>query len=366
MRVAGLISGTSVDAIDVAIVDIVRSRIRTVAHGSAAWPVPLRSRILAASNAVTHTAEVSRLNFAIGERFALALERVCRLKRVPLETIELIGSHGQTIYHEDRKNTLQIGEGAVIAERLRMPVISDFRTADMAAGGAGAPLVPFLDYRVFRHPRRGRIALNLGGIANVTIIPPNARPEDVLAFDTGPANMVIDALVSRLTHGRQSYDTSGSIAAESGIDRPLLAKLMRDPYLRKRPPKSAGREQYGKEFVATLLSSKLPLRTLIATATAFTTSSVAAALKPYLSKGPWDLIVSGGGVHNATIMAQLAALIPEVTIAVASDYGIDSDAKEAIAFALLAYETWHRRAGNLPGATGTRRPVVLGKLSWGI
>lgn len=365
MRVAGLISGTSVDAIDVAIVDIHGQRFETAAHGSVGWPAALRARILAASNAATLTSEISRLNFAIGERFAGALQRICRAKGVALETVKLIGSHGQTIYHEHGRNTLQIGEGAVIAARTGLPVISDFRTADIAAGGAGAPLVPFLDYRAFRHPRRGRIALNLGGIANVTVIPPGAKTADVVAFDTGPANMVIDALVARLTEGRQRYDRSGAIAARGQIDRGLLGKLLRDPYFRKEPPKSAGREQYGEEFMERLAATGLALQDLIATATAFTTSTVALAVKRYAGAGTWELIVSGGGVHNPTMMAQISSLLPDIAIATSSDYGIDVDAKEAIAFALLAYETYHRRPGNLTSATGARRQAVLGKVSWG-
>ncbi len=364
MRVAGLISGTSVDGIDVAIVDFRGRHIETVAHGSAAYPAALRNRILAASNANTHTAEISRLNFEIGQRFADALLRVCRKKQIPIETIELIGSHGQTIYHESGKNTLQIGEGAVIAERTGINVVSDFRTADVAAGGAGAPLVPFLDYRVFRDGRRGRIALNLGGIANVTIIPPGAALNDVLAFDTGPANMVIDALVQRLSGGRQMYDRGGAIAAGGRIDRGLLARMMRDPYYRHKPPKSAGREQYGAAFIEDLAGTGLALPDLIATATAFTASTVAMAVHSFAHGGAWDLVASGGGVHNATLMAQITSLLPDITISLTSDFGIDVDAKEAIAFALIAHETYHRRPGNVPSATGARDSVVLGKMSW--
>ena len=363
MRVAGLISGTSVDGIDVAVVDIHNRRIDTVAHGAIPYPATLRTRILAASNATTHTAEISRLNFAIGERFAAALIQVCRKKRIPLDTIELIGSHGQTIYHEHGKNTLQIGEGAVIAERTGITVVSDFRTADIAAGGAGAPLVPFLDYRAFRHPRRGRIALNLGGIANVTVIPPAAKPNEVLAFDTGPANMVIDALVQRLTNGRQFYDRAGALAATGRIDRALLSQLMRDPYFSRNPPKSAGREQYGAGFIEKLIATGLALPDLIATATAFTASTVAMAVNRYATTGSWDLIASGGGVHNETLMSQITSLLPQVTVALTSDYGIDIDAKEAIAFAVMAHETYHRRASNVPSATGARHTAILGKTS---
>lgn len=362
-RVAGLISGTSLDGIDVAVVDIRGRAIATVAHASAPYSTALRQRILAASNAVTHTGEISRLNFEIGEKFAEALIRTCRRKQIPLTSIRLIGSHGQTVYHEHRRNTLQLGEGAVIAERTAIPVVSDFRTADIAAGGAGAPLVPFLDYRVFHHTRRGRIALNLGGIANITIIPPGAKPEEVLAFDTGPANLIVDALTRRMTQGKQLYDRNGAIARSGNIDRALLSRLLDDPYFRKRPPKSTGREQYGAEFIESLMATGLSLADLIATATCFTASTVALAVRQYAATGPWDLIASGGGVHNATLMEQIASLLPDVTIARSSDFGIDVDAKEAIAFALLAHETWNRRPGNIPSATGASHGAVLGKLS---
>jgi len=363
MRVAGLISGTSVDGIDVAIVDIKGRSLSTLAHGAVPYPAPLRARILAASNSNTHTSEISRLNFEIGERFADALLRFCRKRQIPAQSLQLIGSHGQTIYHEHRKNTLQIGEGAVIAERTGIPVVSDFRTADIAAGGAGAPLVPFLDYRAFRHPRRGRIALNLGGIGNITIIPPAAKPGEVLAFDTGPSNIVIDQLVGRLTAGKQFYDRGGAIAATGKINRPLLERLLRDPYYRKKPPKSAGREQYGADFIDNLVATGLSLPDLIATATAFTASTVALAVRAYTGKGSWDLIASGGGVHNATLMSLISSLLPQVTLARTTDFGIDADAKEAIAFALLAHETYRRRPGNIPSATGASHLAILGKLS---
>jgi anhydro-N-acetylmuramic acid kinase len=363
MRIAGLISGTSVDAIDVAVVEIDNTKITTLAHGAVPYSARFRARILAASNACTHTREVSRLNFEVGEQFAKALAAVCRKQDIPSDTIRLIGSHGQTIYHENRRNTLQIGEGAVIAERTGIPVVSDFRTADIAAGGAGAPLVPFLDYRAFRHPTRGRIALNLGGIGNITVIPPGARPGDVLAYDTGPANMVIDALVTKLTAGKKRYDRNGSIAASGRIDKGLLTKLLRDPYYAKNPPKTAGREQYGEEFLSRVLGTGLRLEDLIATATALTASTVALSIGRHATGGQWDLIASGGGVNNKTLMSQIAALLPQLTVATSTDYGIDADAKEAIAFALLAHETYHRRPSNIPSATGARRASILGKLS---
>ena len=355
MRVAGIMSGTSLDGIDVAIVDITRTGITPIASRSTPYSSASRAAILAVSNIQTHTAAISRLNFALGELYAKALTRM----PIPLATVELIGCHGQTIFHEGG-NTLQIGEAAVIAERTGIPVVSNFRARDVAAGGQGAPLVPFFDYRMFRHPRRRRVALNIGGIANITVIPPAARLEEVTAFDTGPGNMVMDQLVTEYTGGRSTYDRGGRIAQSGRPDLQLLDALLRDPYYRRKPPKSAGREQYGAEFVARLNTPSASLPDLIATATLLTARTIAHAVGP----GPGDLIASGGGVHNPYLMAHLAAMLPDMRIATTGDYGIDPDAKEAIAFALLAYETWHRRPSNVPAATGAQRPVILGDITY--
>jgi anhydro-N-acetylmuramic acid kinase len=354
MRVAGIMSGTSLDGIDVAVVEL--PAIRTLKFYSVPYPAAIRARLLAVSNANTHTAEISRLHFELGELYAKAVKRAGQ--------IDLIGCHGQTIYHEGRRNTLQIGEAAVIAERIGVPVISNFRARDIAAGGQGAPLVPYVDYRLFRHPRRARVALNIGGIANITVIPAGARPEDVVAFDTGPGNMVIDALVKEATGGKQNYDRGGRIAASGNVDRKLLAALLRDSYYRKKPPKSAGREQYGVEFIQRLKASGNSPEDLVATATVLTASTIAVAVQAQRPHDcQTDLIVSGGGVHNPQVMAHLSALLPEVTVATSTDFGVDADAKEAIAFAVLAYETWRGRPSNLPSATGARRSVPLGSVT---
>jgi anhydro-N-acetylmuramic acid kinase len=254
---------------------------------------------------------------------------------------------------------MQIGEAAVIAERTGIPVVSDFRTRDIAAGGEGAPLVPYVDYLLYRHPRRGRIALNIGGIANITAIPAGASPEEVKAFDTGPGNMVIDALVQRHSGGKLRYDRDGRIAARGKVLRDVLDRLLADPYYRRKPPKSAGREQYGAEFVARLEGRG---EDLLATATALTAATVAIGVRR-LGGGYHDLIVSGGGAHNPQIMAHLAGFLPDLALATSADFGIDIDGKEAICFAVLAYETWRRRASNLPSATGARHPAVLGKIT---
>jgi len=351
MKVAGVMSGTSLDGIDVAIVEIHGRRVSTIGFQSTPYLSEMRRAILSVSNTTTATHEISRLNFLLGELYARAIVRACHR----FGPVELIGCHGQTIYHEGGSSTLQIGEAAVIAERTGVPVVSDFRTRDIAAGGQGAPLVPFVDCLLFHHPRRTRIVLNIGGIANITVVPSG------VAFDTGPGNMVIDALVRDYTQGRQNFDRGGRIAAQGNLNRPLLTRLLGDPYYRRKPPKSAGREQYGAEFVARLKRTELLLVDLITTATVLTAATIAQAAAPY---SPDELVVSGGGAHNPQIMHHLAAFLPGVAIATSADYGIDVDAKEAIAFAVLAYRTWHRQPANLPAATGARRPVILGKVTF--
>lgn len=359
MRVAGIMSGTSLDGIDVAVVDIAGSRIKTVAHKTTPWPAKVRSRILAVSNAQCQTGDISRLNFELGELYAKA---VLAMKVADeTEPIRLIGCHGQTIFHGGT-NTLQIGEASVIAERTGIPVISDFRTRDIAAGGQGAPLVPFVDYQLFRSARINRVALNIGGIANITVLPAGASESEVIAFDTGPGNIVIDQLVERLTEGRQHYDRNGEIAAHGRIRKLILTELLQDKYFAKKPPKTAGREQYGTGLLGRL-ANDLPIEDLIATATAFTAVTIARAIHRF-APNTQEVIASGGGVHNRQIMAQLAAFLPGVRLATTAEFGVDPDAKEAIAFAILAHRTFHRKPGNLPSATGARRPVILGKLTF--
>jgi anhydro-N-acetylmuramic acid kinase len=352
MRVAGLISGTSVDGIDVAVVDI-GDGIHVVATATVPYPPEVRDAILSVSNAATHTGTIARLNFLLGELFAEALQKT----GVPLETIELIGSHGQTIFHEGepveflgRKiaSTLQIGEAAVIAARTGIETIADFRPGDLAAGGKGAPLVPFLDYRLFRHPELARIALNIGGIANITVIPAAAKAADVIAFDTGPGNMVMDALAP-------PFDRDGKRARAGQVNAALLDRLLTDPYYHRDPPKSCGREQYGEEF---LHETGID----IATATELTARTIALAIERYSNTR--EVIVSGGGAHNGYLMERLSVLV-RARVTTTAEFGIGVDTKEAVLFALLAYQTFHGRAGNLPSATGARKAVILGKISGG-
>jgi anhydro-N-acetylmuramic acid kinase len=378
MRVAGVMSGTSADGIDVAIVDLKEGakdlKIKALAFHSVPYSKPVREAILAASNSTTHTAAISRLSFLLGELYASAVHETCRRCGVSLDSISLLGMHGQTIFHESEPveylglrvaSTLQIGEAAVVAERTGLWVISNFRERDIAAGGKGAPLVPLVDYLLFRDRRAGRVALNIGGIANITVIPAAAERGDVIAFDTGPGNMVIDALVAHMTGGRQHYDRDGRIARKGKVHAPLLDSMLSDPYFAFDPPKTAGREQFGRDFVNGLITTGVPLPDLIATASELTARSIARSITSAISDEDRirEVIVSGGGVHNRQIMKRLRELLPLFAVKSSDAHGIDPDAKEAIAFAVLAYEFIQGRPGNLPSATGARHPALLGKSS---
>jgi anhydro-N-acetylmuramic acid kinase len=245
--------------------------------------------------------------------------------------------------------------------------IGDFRPADMAAGGQGAPLVPFVDYLLYRDAKIGRAALNIGGIANVTVIPASAKPKDVFAFDTGPGNMIIDALVERITHGRERFDRDAKLASRGWTSERLLAWFMRDPYLHLAPPKTAGREQFGEAYVERAIAAAKRFRVsgddLIRTATVFTSLSIAQAMRRFVlpKAGVEEVVVAGGGARNPLMMAQLAAGLPEIAIVDAEQFGVAAQAKEAFAFAVLAYEAFQGRANNLPAATGARFSVAMGK-----
>jgi anhydro-N-acetylmuramic acid kinase len=383
MRVIGMMSGTSADGIDLALVRIEGAppqiKMLFEAHHHLEYRAPVREAILRLANGGgTTTGEISQLNFALGEEYARAALRACKFWRLPLGKIDLIGSHGQTIYHQadatrflgvgSVNSTLQIGEPGIIAAQTGIPVVADFRPADMSAGGQGAPLVPFVDYLLYRSKHVGRAALNIGGIANVTVIPAAATHADVLAFDTGPGNMIIDALVEAITEGRERYDKDARIAMTGEIRPGLLDRLMRDPYFQKPLPKTAGREQFGKAAANRILAwgkqHSVKSADLVRTATVFTAVSIADAFHKYISPRARvrEMIVAGGGTRNPLIMAQLAAMLPDITVIPSSGFGVPEDAKEAFAFAVLAYEAWHGRPNNIPAATGASRPVVMGKI----
>ncbi|MFI5092583.1 MAG: anhydro-N-acetylmuramic acid kinase [Candidatus Acidiferrales bacterium] len=384
MLVLGLMSGTSADGIDVALARISGApphlSAKLLGHISSKFPPALRREILRVAEQRPITAgELSRLNFRLGEVFAEAALAACRKFRVSPKRIALIGCHGQTIFHQGKPvlylgrataSTLQIGDPSVIAARTGITTVGDFRPADIALGGQGAPLVPYADYLLYRHETLGRVSLNLGGIANITVIPASAKPEQILAFDTGPANMLIDALVAHFTRGRRRFDKNATIA-QSGRSIPaVIDELMRDPYLKLAPPKSTGREYYGHAYVKKVLALGKKHRAkpadLIRAATIFTALSVVDALNRFVLPKTTihQLIVSGGGAHNPLLLAQLSAVLGGVEIFPSSRFGVPEDAKEAFAFALLAYESFHRRPGNLPSATGAHGPAILGKISY--
>jgi anhydro-N-acetylmuramic acid kinase len=386
MLVLGLMSGTSADGIDVALARISGApphlHAKLLGHTSSKFPPPLRKEILRVAEQHPITAgELSQLNFRLGEVFAEAALAACRTFRVSPKRIALIGSHGQTIFHQGKPalylgrrtaSTLQIGEPSVIAARTGITTAGDFRPADIAIGGQGAPLVPYADFLLYRHEKLGRVSLNLGGIANITIVPAAAKPEQIFAFDNGPANMLIDALVSHFTRGRQRFDKDARIAQAGRSIPTILDELMRDPYLKLAPPKSTGREYYGHAYLKKVLALGKKHRAkpadLIRAATIFTALSVVDALHRFVLPKTKirQLIVSGGGARNPLILAQLTAALDSIELIPSSRLGVPEDAKEAFAFALLAYETFHRRPSNLPSATGANAPAILGKISYAL
>jgi len=398
------------DGIDAALVRISgppeKPKSRLLAFHSFPYPHWLQKRLLGiASGEPTTAAELSRLKTLLGDLFGDAAVRICVQGRVRPSRLFVVGSHGQTIFHfgglipkkgkdeawgvdvtrlpelkgalhngafpdvtyRSKPSTLQIADPAVIAEIIGAPVVADFRSADAAAGGQGAPLVPMVDYLLLRDRKQGTVALNIGGIANVTVIPAGAKPEDVFGFDTGPGNMVIDALVGHFTAGRSDFDKGGSIAARGKLLDNVLAEAMDFPFFSETPPKSAGREQFGSDFVKRYFLSQREARfeDLVRTATELTVATIAGALERFVFPRArvQRLVVSGGGAHNRVLLAGLQAFLPNLSTDLSDRYGLPVDAKEAIAFAVLADRTMHGLPGNLPSVTGARRAVVLGTLT---
>jgi anhydro-N-acetylmuramic acid kinase len=434
LLILGLMSGTSADGIEAALVRASGAppnlNSKLLNHTSLPIPPPIRKKILQiAEGTPLPAAEISQLNFRLGQLFAQAALSACKKFHISPKRLDLIASHGQTVFHQGPSgsfsplttrhsplssvpSTLQLGDGSVIANLTGVTTISDFRPADMAAGGQGAPLVPFADYLLYRHAKLGRVSLNLGGIANVTVIPAAAKPQDVFAFDTGPANILIDALVSHFTKGRQRFDEGAALAKSGRVSRPLIRLLLRDPYLKQKPPKSTGREYFGPAYVKKLLALGRRYHAspsdLINTVTAFTAASIFDALRRFVfpKYKIVEIIVSGGGVKNPLILDLLAMFastgvnprdyysmrlpkmlslimyvgdspaddspqpalrMPEhsfISVTPSTGFGVPTEAKEAYAFALLAHETFHHRPSNLPSATGANRPAILGKISY--
>jgi anhydro-N-acetylmuramic acid kinase len=390
--VAGVMSGTSADGINVALIRInqhpdsqpparTHAAFQLLGHAEYSYPKRVREAILTAMNATrASVADLARLNFLLGDLYSdavLAIQRQFRVKA------DLIGCHGQTLYHQGEPQrflgrklaaTWQTGEATIVAARVGTPVVSDFRPADMAAGGKGAPLVPFLDYLLFHDPQVGRIVQNIGGIANLTMIPAGASASHVIAFDTGPGNMVIDAVTEKLY--RQPFDRGGKIAASGKVLDPVIRQILRRDFFRVNPPKTAGREEFGREFVREFLRSckRSRKQDIVATATALTAQSIAYAVQRYATRHQrparksvfQEMVLSGGGAKNITLVAMLTDQLAPLGLRLrfSDEFGLPSAAKEAVAFAVLAHETWHRRASSVPSATGAKRAAVLGKISY--
>ncbi|NYF80757.1 anhydro-N-acetylmuramic acid kinase [Granulicella arctica] len=390
MIVAGVMSGTSADGVDVAVcridagrVEGAAPRIKLLGHSAFRYPKAVRAAVLGAMDAkAISVAELSRLNWRLGEIYADCVEKAAARLGVK---VGLVGCHGQTIYHQgvaarclgaSVRATWQVGEASVIAERLRVPVVSDFRPADLAAGGQGAPLVPMLDFVMFRSARVTRVLQNLGGIGNLTALPAGCSADRVMAFDTGPANMVIDACMERL-FGR-GYDRGGAVARRGRVLSDVVRGVLREGYFSALPPKSCGREEFGEGFVSRFIDACRRAggsdADVVATATALTAESVVDAYRRFVwahvgQAAPLakvEFVAAGGGAKNATLMGMLRdGLEPlGVRVRLMEELGVPAQAKEAVAFALLAWLTWHRRPGNVMAATGAGRAVVLGKVTF--
>jgi anhydro-N-acetylmuramic acid kinase len=379
MKVIGLMSGTSADGVDAALVEIDGTppslSVELLSFTFVPYDAEQRARIFALFDPATGTVDrVCHLNFALGQWFAAAALRTIEEAGLTIRDVDLIGSHGQTIYHavgndSPVKSTLQIGEAAVIASRTGLTTIADFRVADVAAGGQGAPLVSYVDWLLLRHPARARAVQNIGGIANVTYLPPGNDPAGVLAFDTGPGNMLIDFAASRATVGEQTFDRDGRLAASGQVDEALLTQLMSHPFLLLSPPKTSGREQFGVPFGAQVWEQAktqgIADEDIVATFTAFTAASIADAYHRFLPQLPNEVILGGGGASNPTLVTMLRQRLAPIRVMTHETLRLSSDAKEALAFAVLAYETIHGRPGNLPICTGADSQVVLGKITPG-
>lgn len=381
--VIGLMSGTSLDGIDAAIVRIegsgLEASVKLLHFESVPLAPPLREKLKELCTiGQSSVALVCGMNVYMAERFAEAALTAVSRSGLTMDDVDLVSSHGQTVWHIPEadagdpylvRSTLQIGDISVLAKRTGKPVVGDFRPADMAVGGQGAPLVPYGDLILFRHPRKGRLLQNIGGIGNCTALIPNAQPRDVFAFDTGPGNMVIDETVHLLTEGRLAYDDGGRMAAAGTTDGTLVAELIAHPYFSLAPPKSTGRELFGKaytaDFVAKAQARGLPDADIVATATAFTAESIAAGYRRFVFPRCRidEVIVSGGGARNAELMRMLAQRLPEQRIMTSGALGVDDDAKEAVIFALLGNDFMHGICNNLPSATGAAVPTVMGKLA---
>lgn len=379
--VIGIMSGTSADGVDAALCRItghgVGSKIEQLGFVFRPYEEEIRREVLRlASGSGAAAADFCRINFLLGELYKEAALELCRVAGVAPQDIDLIGSHGQTLWHipvEEEylgrrlRSTLQLGECSVLAEAFGCPVAGDFRVRDMAAGGLGAPLVPYSEFLIYRSERECVALQNIGGIGNITCLLPGCTLEDVFAFDTGPGNMVMDAVMSELTHGAARWDEGGAFASAGRVNEALLAFLMDDEFVRRTPPKTTGREYYGPEYVRRVMDRARSLSVadadLMATVTAFTAETIAYSVHHFFPLMPDRLVIGGGGSMNGTLVGFIREALPACRVMTNEELGFDSNAKEAVAFAVMANETLFAGFNNVPTVTGASHPVVMGKIS---
>lgn len=379
--VIGLMGGTSADGVDAALVQIdgygSETKVKQMGYVSIPFEDAVRERILQiAQGDFGGSRELARMNALLGQLYMEACTRLCRVAGIPFEKVDLIGSHGQTVYHQPQKErylgrevatTYQIGDVSILCEEIGAPVVSDFRVRDMAAGGQGAPLVPYTEYLLYRKKDEDVALQNIGGMGNVTFLPGGGQMSQLIAFDTGPGNVLIDAVVAKISDGKVRYDDGGRMAAEGHVSKELLRWLMEDGYLRQAPPKTTGREKYDLSYQQKLYQKANSLGVLeydlLATVTRYTAETIAYALRNHLPRLPQTLVLGGGGSYNQTLVSQIRELLPEVQVVCNEKLGWNGDAKEAVAFAILANETIHGQCNNAPAATGALHPVIMGKIS---
>lgn len=382
--IIGINSGTSADGIDVAICKIrgcgLETEIELLGYETFPYSPQLRQRILNDMGASQAGAgELCIMSFYLGELFAYAAKNICKKFSIPFEEIDAIGMHGQTIYHHPEplkfanfeiKGTLQIGNPAVVAERTGKIVVSDFRSRDMASGGEGAPLTPYLDFVLFSHRARGRVLINIGGVTNLTAIPASSPLEKIIAFDSGPGNALIDYAMIHYSQGKLMFDENGAWAKKGTVVKNLLDKLMSHPYFKKSPPKSLDKETFGKTFLQKILKENPSISQydMVATLTEFTVKTIVLALKEFVfpkDSSYEEIIISGGGSQNLKIIEEIKKSFPKLSVNTMDDYPILGKAKEAVLFAFLANETLMNKPGNLPNVTGAKRQVILGNITPG-
>ncbi|SFH54716.1 anhydro-N-acetylmuramic acid kinase AnmK [Pisciglobus halotolerans] len=371
----GLMSGTSLDGIDAALVEIegtgTKTKVKLVEFITYPFTKKTIDKIKDVFSIKTSSVEkICSLNFELGYLFGNAVKEVCKKADFSIKDLNFVASHGQTIYHlpspekSQFASTLQIGESAIICEMTKTTVISDFRTRDMALNGQGAPIVPYSEFVLYQDTNRIRLLQNIGGIGNITIIPPNAKLENVVAFDTGPGNMIINALCEKFYE--QKYDKDGQHAANGKVNENLLKEMMDHPFIRKKYPKTTGREEFGSEYTETLLEKwqdKIEPKDFVATATMFTAKSIVENAKPFIDDQT-DFIIGGGGSYNKTLVRMIQKQIPNVLVKIQEEVGFSSEAKEAIAMVILGNQTLHHLPSNVPNATGADKPAILGKITY--